>query len=277
MRVALQALFPAATVDAYHVGVSPLSAAEIAAGIGDFDFVISQMLGKHGFPELEFEGVRERTPAASLIPPFVFTGFHPDSDYIFNDGRAVASEVGFYHSVIAAAGFLLGFSPKRTLRLYNAYIYGELGYFSAFEAAREAVLTSFAGYGFDLSAHMDGWLNEGCFMHTINHPKVNVLSTLATLGARSAKVVEATTPPPRELFDPLEQNVAWAIYPEIAERLGVEPGPGFSRAANANGAARKVELDELVFSSFARYADLPLESLKTNKVAGTVEKLKALL
>ncbi|MFZ1123645.1 MAG: WcbI family polysaccharide biosynthesis putative acetyltransferase [Candidatus Baltobacteraceae bacterium] len=278
MRVALQALVPGALIDAYHVGVHPaITAGEIAARLSTYDFVISQMLSVHGYPELEFERVREQTRAASLIPPLVFTGFHPDSCYIFNNGQAVASDVGFYHSAIAAAGFLLGLASKRTLRLYNAYIYEELGYFADFEISRRHLVAFFSNYGFDLSLHIDNWLSDGCFMHTINHPKVNVLATLATLGAQSAGIIEAEVCTPRNLVDPLEENVAWAVYPEISKRLGMAPGPGFRRAARGNEAGRSVELGSFVHSSYERYEDVPREALYYDRIAVAYEKLKALL
>ena len=278
MQVALKALLPGAIVEAYHVGVHPaIPAREIAAKLSSYDFVISQMLGVHGYPELEFERVREQTRAASLIPPLVFTGFHPDSCYVFNNGQAVASEVGFYHSAIAGAGFLLGLAPERTLRLYNAYIYDELGYFADFDTSRSVLVASFSNYGFDLAPHIDNWLGDGYFMHTINHPKVNVLATLATLGAQSAGVVDPAAKPPRHLIDFLEQNVAWAVYPEISKRLGMPPGPGFRRAATANAATRSVELEDLVHSSYKRYADIPRESLYYDRIAVVCEKLKTFL
>jgi hypothetical protein len=295
-RLTLQALLPDAAIEVHIPRVHPaMTATEIDAELARTDFVISLMLPPEGaamtlpaqaappsdphdrFEEFDFSRIRQRAAAACLVPRLIFRGFHPDATYLFRDGRVLGSVLGDYHSVLAAAAHVLGLSAKRALRLYNAYVYEELGFFAQYERSREGLLSTFSALGFDLSCHIERWRAGGCFMYTFNHPKVNVLATLATMAAQRLGIVDDSANPPEGLPDPLEDHGSWAIYPEIAARLGISGNARFRRPANAGAITREFDLEELVASSYRLYDSLPPEAVKTRHVVAISERLEKLV
>ena len=225
------ALAPALTVEAFSVaGVrpdDPEAKARWRALLDRSDWVVMQTGPEHrarfDLPEpaaLETEGRR-----VTLAPWIIFRGFHPDCTYLFHKGATVPGAAGPLQSALALAARLEGLSRQRAVRLYNAYVYARLGYFDAYAAALDLMAEEWTALGLDPSL----WLvrRPEPFMHTINHPVPAVLEDVARqLLARSGFAATAPTHAPP---DRLIGGGTWPVYPEIAERLGVEGGTAYRR------------------------------------------------
>lgn len=154
-------------------------------------------------------------------PPIIFRGFHPDCVYVMRDGRVMDGIVGPYHSALLCAAWAEGLPPERAARLFNAFAYAALGYFQAFDEAAALLSDQAQRHGFDLSAFLDA--PAAPFMHTINHPRVEILQSVAAQALDLAGIPRAATAPLPE--DDLAQGPVWPAYPDLARRGGWTPAP----------------------------------------------------
>lgn len=154
-------------------------------------------------------------------PPIVFRGFHPDCVYVVRDGLVRDGIVGPYHSALLCAAWAEGLPPERAARLFNAFAYAALGYFDAFVEAVALLEPRARRHGFDLSAFLTA--PAAPFMHTVNHPRVEILQSVAAQALDLAGI--ARSPTARLPDDELAQGPVWPAYPELARRGGWTPTP----------------------------------------------------
>jgi hypothetical protein len=118
-----------------------------------------------------------------------------------------------------------GLGAADTAALFNRRTYQALGYLDNWRAAEQALRKAFEAS--DLRPHWPAfWLHvqrRGCFMHTPNHPQVQVLAHLARLAAQQAGLPLRSSLAPGELADGLS-SVIWPLYPEIAQALALDGG-----------------------------------------------------
>jgi hypothetical protein len=215
------------------------SAGELAA----CDILFAQQLRLPEWGALRTEAIVPRARRHIAIPEITFTGLHPDSLYLKDAaGRDIHGPIGPYHSALAVAGFLEGLSPERTLRLFNAHSYARLGYFTDHAAETKRLAARLEPLGFDLAEALRD--APAVFMHTANHPKIEVLFSLARQALRVAGLpfVPAGMP-----HDELATMPVWAVYPEIARRLGVAPG-------DFRIQGRTLTIAEMVHASYEAFA-----------------------
>ncbi len=194
------------------------------------------------------------------VPLILFPAFHPDIVYIFHEGRNPGSPMGDYHSALIVYGFARGFSVDAILSLFRAEVFARVGYLDGWFDSRDALLAMSRAHGRDLDGLFAGWMRRGCFMHTINHPKLFVMEDLARDALRRAGLPARTASCEAYLPDPLSGGV-WPVYPEIAARIGLTgsttfkpPRGGFDFLADA---ARCLELRAMVEGSLSIYAQTP--------------------
>jgi hypothetical protein len=277
-RDALRAYFPAADVAWFSVGVPGAGrrAAEFEAGLDRCDRVFAQPVEHPHLGPLRFSELKRRHgPRLSVIPTIAFTGFHPDCVYL-NDGQgALRGPMGAYHSALAAGAHAAGLDAARTCRLFNALLFGRLGYFAQYETSVGLLRAYFASLGLDLGDRPDAaWGRGAAFMHTINHPNALVIADLCTL-ILSGLGIRAIDPLVlREVMgDRLVGQPVWPVYPEIARRIGV-PGSHLFRAAITEGQGiRVMDLAGFVGRSFAHYdrqADRVREAVRRSRAVQRV-------
>ena len=228
----LSALSPGLTVEAFSVaGVAPddpEARARRRALLDRSDWVVMQTGPEHrarfGLPEPD--ALRAEGRRVTLAPWIIFRGFHPDCIYLFHDGAPIPGAAGPLQSAIALAARLEGLTRQRTLRLYNAYVYARLGYFDAYPAALDLMREEWTALGLDPSP----WLAPRAepFMHTINHPIPAVLEDVARQLLSGAGLQPSANPAPRPP-DCLIGGGIWPVYPELAERLGLEGATAYRR------------------------------------------------
>jgi hypothetical protein len=256
---ALKALRPDAKVKGFHVGPHFAERAELMANLDGFDVVIAHIRPDEDDELFNREKLLSRYRRVVLMHSIAFTGFHPDIARVSYRGALLEGPMDVYHSAIIAAAYWLGLDPHRVPRLFNALTYSKLGYFDHFTAAKEEFLARHLAVGFDLRAHFDHWLREGPFMHVINHPRIDVLSTMATLAAEQAGLVEERTPPPADLEDILAYYASWPVYPELGRRIGIAGSLQFkcSGAGASPAPEALVPLERLVERFYETYSALP--------------------
>lgn len=186
-------------------------------------------------------------------PLIVFRGFHPDCVYIFRNGQAMEGVVGPYHSALLCAAWAEGLSPARAAGLFNAFSYAALGYFDAFDEAAALLALQAERLGYDFSAALKR--PTASFMHTINHPKVEVLQSVATQALDLSGIPRKAAAPLPE--DVLARGPVWPDYPDLARRGGWTPTPASWDPAGMDAVARGVfdGLDRLGDRSLGQSGD----------------------
>lgn len=252
----VRAALPDAIVETVHAHFlyDPAYADRVTVPLAAADLVASQIV------EWPREGaVREAIiaaqPKTKLWPGFGFDGFHPDIVYLHNpEGGLIRAAMGDYNSRIIAAAFAAGRTPAETRTLFNALSYSRLGYFEAYPRACAAAKPWLAQFGIDSVPLLAAWSADGPFMHTVNHPKIQVIAAFV---ARLFEEAGLPVPPPMDaLGDPLA-GCTWPVYPEIGWRIGIEGGTEF-----VPGGERMMSLEEMIEESFAAYAALPTATLQ---------------
>lgn len=191
-----------------------------------------------------------------LFPAIGFVGFHPD---MFRPWPAADNKLGMMgHSALLMAAFLRGLPIERALDLYNAYFFSRLGYMSMDKSIRK-MIRLWGVFGFDIAPLIDGWLEEGAFMHTSNHPKIRVLKSVADLLLKRLNVSfdsSAELPP-----DHLGEGAAWAIWPEIARQVSV-PAVSTYRLSRR----RMLSCEEFATLSYSYYEKVSPDELRVPPV-----------
>lgn len=154
------------------------------------------------------------------LPPFTFSAFHPDICYVMSNGKIIQSKMHDYHSIIMLAAFLSDIPKEKIHSLFNKEVYDKLGYFSLWDSSMEYLKNSYSFLNIDI----DEWIQKrsgyyGSFMHTMNHPKIYMLSDLAQslLDYLEIKHHKSSEPP---IPDNLVIGPSWPIYSEIALQYG---------------------------------------------------------
>jgi GSCFA family/Polysaccharide biosynthesis enzyme WcbI len=204
------------------------------------------------------------------IPSINFSAFHPDCVYVQYKSQAFSSPISHYNSSLIFHGWKNGFSHEETMRLFSSDVYDELGFYDYWDASHESLKNVWTQNGLELADKVNQWSKLGCWMHTINHPKLFVLADLA----RAALVREKIEPLPyveNYLQDELSDYSCWPVYPEIGRRLGIPnlSQPYFKKGKSLCSADRPVSmlnLDEFVSQSFAIYSKYSKDELHCERL-----------
>jgi hypothetical protein len=191
-----------------------------------------------------------------IWPSIDYVGFHPDVVYVRDGtGGFVTGPLGDYQSSIAFYAWLNDLNEADAIGLFSDRSYEMLGFYD-YPLASAAVLSeSEASTHISLGRLIPKWSASGCWMHSINHPKVFVLADLAeALLAR-----EGITAIPNVLqyvHDFLADGPVFPVYPEIADRLGIVGQYIFKRDRRACSERHPVsfmKLDEFIHASFEAF------------------------
>ncbi|MDR8067710.1 WcbI family polysaccharide biosynthesis putative acetyltransferase [Burkholderia cenocepacia] len=279
MAAYLRRQFPEVEVSSYHV--QPTSNRnEIIGHLRNSDLIISQILPEHGMEGFSKDALWEITRNVVIIPPLVFSGFHPDMIIIPHRGAPLNSPIEVYHSRIIAAAYTLGLPDAQAANIVNSLIFDRLGYFHHFNAAKEVFFELLRPYQLEEFARSRwaDWIARGAFMHTPNHPSVAILGEFALHAAKTAGL-EPGSPVEGEIDDIFDDQHGCPVYPEIGRYLGVHGADYFrtyKRAANSEAERymdihrfarnayeiyRSLERDELLVDSSIRFARKVIQDL----------------
>nr|WP_183505044.1 WcbI family polysaccharide biosynthesis putative acetyltransferase [Methylobacterium brachythecii] len=243
----------------------------LAQHLRDSDFVFSHFFWLASFPGGNTIDLQRKLPRLRMFPVVVFPAFHPDMIYVgdiasLRLSALVHGPLGPSHSAIALFGFLEGLSVEATLGLYTGAVFERLGYHRAWDEGAAHLLGAAREVGFGLEAEFVRWQRRGCFMHDSNHPKLHVLADIATRLAVEAGLQPLDLAAEEYLPDLLVEEALWPVYPAIASHYGVSAQDMF-RAKTAKGRPpRLYDLKSFVAESFARYAQVPREQLRADRI-----------
>ena len=164
------------------------------------------------------EGIEADLPPHRLVPAFQFPAYHPDSVYVFADGAFFPGVIDMYQSMIALAAFKEGLDAERAATFFTGEVYRRAGYYAMWEPFRDWLIAHFGAAQIDVTPLFLRRARGRALMHTVNHPAIEVLFDIARtiLVQMEQPIHEAVPPPPDNLA-----AVAWPIYPEVGERLGL--------------------------------------------------------
>ena len=258
-------------VEVFYFGVpralksTPEQISEAMAQFAQCDAVFTQPSVKHkvqGLQPADFEKACKRVVGYPLIASRVA---HPDCHYLLDEqGKQVVTPLGPYHSAIAAGAYLEGLSAERALALFNAFTYCALGY-TKLRYDDEVVAWEARKYEYDFG---DFFAEKGhAFMHTINHPRIEIIfetarQGLAKLGVSCENDIAAPT-------DNLARNTVWPIYP------GLHGKPTRPQVFSFTHEARNLafSLPEFLAASYEAYASAStLKSPQADKVRSYIRE-----
>ena len=267
LAICLRQICPTADVvgELWAAHDQPEAAERLLGSLDGYDLVVSHVFGK-ATQAFRSDQLAARARRFVSMPRIMFTGYHPDLVRDFNKDTAAKAIFGANYSALIASAFHLGAPRARVADLFNAYVYGVLGYFDAFATAWQLQIAEGQRVGFDLAALAEEWKQGGAFVHVPDHPKIRVLHSLA----RAICVREGLdVRPDAELpDDALQHYMVWPVYPEIARRLGIDGSLRFT----PQNPSTPIGLDQVIAHFYDLYSETGAPSDK--RVADAVETLK---
>ncbi|OJU12922.1 MAG: hypothetical protein BGN86_02440 [Caulobacterales bacterium 68-7] len=239
-------------------------AAQLLERLAAFDVVISQPYKR--FQALRPKIIARQPTRSAFYPRFYFSGLHPDALMLSPD-HPLEFRFGGWHSTIALAAFHRGLSARDAADLYNAYIYGVLGYFRRYGEAEALQVEAALDVGLDLRADLAAWRGQ-VFAHTPNHPNMIVAEAMA--GRLIQRLSLARRQPKAKATDPLADGFAFPVYPEIGRRIGIVGEMAFRTGRREPPIGLEQMLDE-AFKAYGRNAAAVAE---LPEVTRTVEALR---
>lgn len=183
------------------------------------------------------------------VPIVFFRGYQPDMCYLATSGPLSKGPMGVFHSAIAYAAFRAGLAEADACRLFCRDTYEKMGYLDDWAAHRNALVEEFSNHGFDIRHEFVKWSRRGPFMHTFNHPNINVLMGLARMILdRVGETVQSSGVVPH---DNLSNGPVYPVYPEIGIRKGVAGSYTFK----IGGRYRTMQLEQFVSGSYRAYRE----------------------
>lgn len=186
---------------------------DLDASVTQADLVLVQAAGEVN------QAIRQRLPrqAAKLrqMPALNYAGFHPDCLYIGRpEGGYVQGPMGEYQSSIIFWAWQQGLHPEQAVELFRPEVFEHLGFGQYHLAARKVLLAHGRSAQLPLAGLLDQWLERGCFMHTVNHPRLHALADVvaASLCREGLQPMAAAA---AFVDDSLARWPVWPVYPGL--------------------------------------------------------------
>lgn len=241
--------------------------------ISEFDAICSQPSLNHEVADY----VRSTGKDILYFPEMVFSGFHPDLVAMFSNGTQLSGPLGHYHSSLIFLGWSNGLTVEQTLGLFCDEVFEEAGYYKKWQHSCSEVLARGESCGMNLRPLLEKWINQGCFMHSINHPKLFALADIAKEICKKLGVTIKCQNPEKYLIDSLMNSVIWPVYPEIGARHGISGDYVFFRAPQLLPGQKEnqtIFLEELAVQYFEFYSQFNKDEMSSS--FSNLESYKAL-
>jgi hypothetical protein len=257
LAACLRAMLPAAQIDTYMIHELTGDPDRLVRILADSDHVFAQTSARPHIAPASAHKV-------AYFPTIAFSAYHPDLTFVRGrkgggEVETVSSPLSGYHSLIAAFGYANAIGIEDILSFYHAGVYGRLCFFNRWDHARKELLEEGVDTGMPLNALFERWRKGDAFMHSSNHPTLRVMEDIARTLLRRIGLGSAMESVDPRMADPLKAMPIWPIYPEIAERLGVE-GSMIFRPHEPESA---LSLRQFVESSYDCFAPYDRDSIDT--------------
>lgn len=190
------------------------------------------------------------------VPRIIFRGYHPDMISAAVSGQNLPG----LHSAIALWGFKAGMEVDDIVGLYNEDTYRRLGYFEMWDAAKRQLIVEGQTCNLDIAPMIEAWARPGQFMHTLNHPALRVLASLAEHYLAVIGVPAQFSQLDGILPDPLRHG-HWGTYPELAAAIGCPGQYAFTTVVGKT--TRIIGLRDFVQASLDTYRRHAPEDIDT--------------
>ena len=201
--------------------------------------------------------------SVSFWPTIYFAAFHPDIVYARTNGKILQSALGDYNSSLVLYGWRKGLTAERIVRLFDKEVFDHLGFSNYWDGSKSALIQAGIEARLPLDDFLRKWSRQGCFMHTVNHPKITVLGDVAFALLQREGLDVKNRGQCRYLFDGLGTGHVWPLYPGIIDASGVEGSFYFKVRATTPSDGRPVilDLEEFVEKSLESYASIERSDL----------------
>ena len=252
----LRALLPSAEVIAVSRRGLPEKLEDrrrLIAALKGCDYLVCNGVGGPGPPWLV--ALQRAARCLNVMPALSFRGFHPDIVYVYReDGAPLVGPTSDYHSRIAITAYLAGMSAADAASLYNRLVFRRLGYLDSFDSECALLAEQWGRFDIDVMPLLQKWRSSGCFMYSLNHPKVRPLLDLARLAcARIGVVPERPEIEAAEIEDTLKADPTHPVFADIAEAAGVAPEGVFRGVISENGDFRAFSTEEFVDAEYRAF------------------------
>ena len=225
---------PELTIDRYAlVARTYADLKQLTAALSHYDVVFSQDFGPALLRDDADSGaLRAAMPKIRRLPFVNFSGFHPDTVYLFDPTRAgklILGPTGVYHSGLTLFGYMRGMSVDQTEALFNTEVFDYLGYLDVWDSAADEFLRAAAATGMDLQGDLARWARRGNFMYTPNHPKPQVMFDVARKAMKEAGLAIRDIEADDYLVDDLVRGFILPVYPPLADRYGFKGSTLFKK------------------------------------------------
>lgn len=235
------------------------------------DFIITQPLSSDHFGPFQTEEIKRHAKPIMVIPNIYFSGLQPDLIYVGKMGKRYQSPLGDYHSAIAIAAFLEGYSIEQTKTLFRKeYLFQEAGFFDEWRQSLNEFRVREMFCDIRLCDEIEDSLKKRPLFYAPNHPSLELITLLAT-----QIMTRLECNPGWFSFwrDELHLNVIYPVWDVIAlhHRLCYRSPEIFFVHPSKGG---KLDLDDYLRQAFRDYQKrLPEEAHRHPKVI----KLRSLL
>lgn len=199
----------------------------------------------------------EALPNSTLFPFIDFAAFHPDCVYVYDhgkDGAGIQTPLGDYNSAIAFYSYTLGLSPEDAAKRFNERNFSELGYLDLWNSAATALIKEGAAVGYDLAGPLIEWSRSGCFMYSMNHPKMMVMADIARSILERSNIEITRHLIEEYVDDDAIKGPIWPLYPEIGEAYGIR-GEYVFRPSIFDQVYSYLSLPEYISASYSSYKE----------------------
>jgi hypothetical protein len=183
------------------------------------------------------------------FPILFFRAMHPDICHVHIGETVLQGPMMDYHSAIVIAAYKCGIPAESVPNLFCDENFTALGFYDLWNSDKQGLLEMAKQEGVDLRSAFLRWARERePFMHSFNHPKINVIYDVARQVAISQdwSIRES----PHRPHDNLALGPIFPVYPELANRLGLAGG---SYSFKLAGLYDSLSLREFVDLSYAEY------------------------
>lgn len=150
------------------------------------------------------------------IPNFHFSAFHPDYIAVRNaDNKHLNA-----NSAICAWAFKKGLHPEDVKSLFTKNTFNALGYLNRWSSSVKFLKDSFEGTHINFSSFYLSIKRKQNFMHTVNHPKIDVIELLAKNIAMEIEFDSSVFKKEYPNKDYLA-GIIWPVYPYVSDELSL--------------------------------------------------------
>jgi Polysaccharide biosynthesis enzyme WcbI len=187
------------------------------------------------------------------VPGVLFTGFHPDICYVVKSGEPIKGAMDAYHSLIIYTAYKNNVPEADVRKLFCEKMFNALSYYDDWETGKATLTKSFLDVGLDIHEEFIRWSRHGAFMHSLNHPKIDVLYDISTKIALKAgeNIVLSNMRP----YDNLANGDACPVYPEIGNRFGIHGDYYFK----PSGLFKLVSIEQFISRSYECYKTIGVD------------------